>query len=223
MALLGNAALLLWFDVVPERVAEHDDWHTREHFPERVAIPGFLRAQRWVSSGPGSRYFVMYEVTDVDVLTSPAYLERLNNPTPWTRTMMPHYRGMVRGFCTPESRHGTVLGTSGLVIRCAAAPGMEDQLQQWLDRDLLPELTGRTGIASAFLFRSARPPEMTAEQRIRGRDAGVALALLVTAYVPDVVAELAADELSAKSLAAHGASPDVASGTFQLACLSGAR
>jgi len=100
MALLGRAAMLLWYDIIPEQIAEHDDWHTRQHFPERVGIPGFIRAQRWVSRSPGSRYFVVYEVSDVDVLSSAAYLERLNNPTPWTRKMMPHYRGMTRGLCS---------------------------------------------------------------------------------------------------------------------------
>ena len=42
----GSAAMLLWYDIVPEQVTEHDEWHTREHFPERVGIPGFLCAQR---------------------------------------------------------------------------------------------------------------------------------------------------------------------------------
>ena len=93
MALLGSAAMLLWFDIVPEQTSEHDDWHTREHFPERVGIPGFIRAQRWVASSPGSRYFVMYEVADIGVLSSAPYLERLNNPTPWTRRMMPQLQG----------------------------------------------------------------------------------------------------------------------------------
>ena len=98
MALLGSAAMLLWYDIIPEEIAEHDDWHTRQHFPERVGIPGFIRAQRWVASSQGSRYFVVYEVTGIDVLSSALYLERLNNPTPWTSRIMPSFRDMVRGF-----------------------------------------------------------------------------------------------------------------------------
>ena len=117
--------MLLWYDIVPEQVAEHDDWHTRQHFPERVGIPGFIRAQRWVASSPGARYFVVYEVTDIDVLSSAPYLERLNNPTPWTSRMMPSFRGMVRGFCKLESSHGSVLGTTvcDLAILCRARYG----------------------------------------------------------------------------------------------------
>lgn len=220
MALLGNAAMLLWFDVIPEHIAEHDDWHTREHFPERVGIPGFIRAQRWISSASGARYFVVYEVKDIDVLSSAPYLARLNNPTPWTRRMMPSYRGMVRGFCKLESSHGSVLGTTGVTLRYRAAPGNEDRLSRWLRDDLIPDLMLRKGFASAFMLRSERAPEMTAEQQIRGRDASVDQVLLGTGYSPELMAGLAQNELGASSLESHGASPGVISSVFQLACLS---
>jgi hypothetical protein len=222
MALLGRAAMLLCYDIVLEQIAEHDDWHTRQHFPERVGIPGFIRAQRWVSSLPGLRYFVVYEVSDVDVLSSAPYLERLNNPTPWTSRIMPSFRGMVRGFCKLDSSHGSVLGTTGVTARYSAAPGMEDRLCSWLIGDLIPDLMQRKGCTSAFMLRSESAPEMTAEQRIRGRDASVDRVLLVTGYSTELIAGLAKNELCARSLAAHGASPGTASGVYQLACLSGA-
>ncbi len=214
--------MLLWYDIVPEQIAEHDEWHTREHFPERVAIPGFIRAQRWVSLSAGARYFVVYEVSDIDVLTSAAYSERLNNPTPWTRRMMPHFRGMTRGFCRLEGGHGTVLGTTGVAVRYTAAPGMDRQLGSWLEGDLIPGIAGRQGFASAYLLRSDRAPEMTAEQRIRGRDASVDRVLLATGYSPDLMKDLAASHLSPGSFETHGASPGTASGIYQLACLSDA-
>ena len=222
MALLGSAAMLLWYDIIPEQIAEHDDWHTRQHFPERVGIPGFIRAQRWVSNSPGSRYFVVYEVADIDILSSAPYLERLNNPTPWTSQVMPGFRGMVRGFCKLDSSYGSVLGTTGVTLRYSAAPGQEDRLRRWLHGDLVPDLMLRKGVTSAFMLRSERAPEMTAEQRIRGRDAGVDRALLVTGYLPELMAGLAQSELGASSLEAHGASPGATSGVYQLACLSGA-
>jgi hypothetical protein len=221
MALLGSAAMLLWFDIVPEHIAEHDDWHTREHFPERVGIPGFLRAQRWVSSSPGSRYFIVYEVSDIGVLSSAPYLERLNNPTPWTRRMMPSYRGMVRGFCKLESGHGSVLGTTGVTLRYSAAQGMEDQLRSWLNSDLIPDLLLRKGFTSAFMLRSDRAPEMTAEQKIRGRDASVDQVLLVTGYSPEAMASLAKTELREDSLETQGVSPGATLDVCQLACISG--
>jgi hypothetical protein len=96
MPLLGSAAMLLSFDVVPDAVVEHDHWHTFEHLPERLSIRGFLRGTRWIALDGQPRYMVLYEVAQLATLESPAYLERLNNPTPWTRRIMPSYRGMQR-------------------------------------------------------------------------------------------------------------------------------
>ena len=220
MALIGPAAMLLWFDIDPEHVAEHDEWHTREHFPERVGIPGFLRAQRWISAASSPRYHILYEVADVGVLSSAPYLKRLNNPTPWTSRMMMHYRGMVRGYCRLESGTGTVLGTTGVSVRFSAARDMELPLQAWLDRELIPRLAARRGFASAFLFRSGGAPEMTVEQKIRGRDAGAEWVLLATGYSADLMNELAATDLAAGAFEAHGASSGTISVAYQLACLS---
>ena len=108
-------------------------------------------------------------------------------------------------------------------VRYAATPGNEAALRGWLDRELIPGLAGRRGFASAFLFRSDRAPEMTAEQRIRGRDAGIDQALLVTGYSADLMTELAETVLSPVSFEGHGASPGTISGVYHLACLSGNR
>ena len=70
MMFVSEAAMLLWFDVLPETIAEHDEWHTREHFPERIAIPGFRRASRWIAEGDGPRYLICYEVDDLAVLSA---------------------------------------------------------------------------------------------------------------------------------------------------------
>ena len=107
-------------------------------------------------------------------------------------------------------------------VRYAAARGREGQLRNWLDRDLIPKLARRNGFASAFMLRSDRAPEMTAEQRIRGRDASVELVLLATGHSGELMKELAATDLSAASFEAHGASPGTISGVYQLACLSDA-
>ena len=50
MALLGKAAMILSFDIVPDAIAEHDHWHSCEHLHERMSIPGFLRGSRWTIS-----------------------------------------------------------------------------------------------------------------------------------------------------------------------------
>jgi hypothetical protein len=189
--MLGRAAMLLFFDIAEAAIAEHDDWHTHEHLPERLSIPGFLRGTRWVALRGGQpRYFVVYEVRDVEVLTSAPYLERLNNPTPWTQKVMPSYRGMTRGFCAVAARAGLGVGNAALVARFE--PGGDTARL----RDLMPKLAARPGLGGCWLFESAAEAPMTREQSIRGRDAGVGRALVCTGYDAQAVAELEQADLA---------------------------
>ena len=77
MTMAGKGVLAFWHDVVPGGDAEFDQWHLREHIPERVAVPGFLRCRRYVTLGGPPRYFYFYETESLDTLQSAAYLARL--------------------------------------------------------------------------------------------------------------------------------------------------
>ena len=216
MALLGQAAMILSVDVAPEAIVEHDDWHSHEHFHERMSIPGFLRGSRWVALSGEPKYFVMYEVSDLDILASPPYLERLNNPSPWTAKIMTQYRGMKRGFCRLTSSHGYGLGQTGLLIRFSPAAEKESALRHWLGREVLPSLPSRPGLVSAHLFEAALQPGLTTEQRIRGKDSAVDWVLLVTGYEASQVEDIAAHALAAEELERHGAT-SVVWGIYRMA------
>ena len=208
--------MLLSFDIVPEAIAEHDDWHTHEHFPERLSIPGFRRGSRWIGQPGKPGYFVMYEVEGLDTLASAAYLERLNNPTPWTTKMMTHYRGMTRGLCTVTDSFGAGLGQAALFVRFKPAPGKEAVLRDWLVEEALPGLPAKAGLASAHLFESGLTPQITNEQRIRGKDAAVDCALLVTGYDPGTVTALAQGDLGELQFGQRGAT-GISAGVYRMA------
>lgn len=218
MPLLGHAAMLLNFDVVEAAITEHDDWHTHEHLPERLSIPGFLRGTRWVAvEGQQSqpRYMVLYEVEQLGTLASDAYLARLNNPTPWTAKMMPHYRGMRRGLCTVAGSFGHGLGHVAGLVRFKAEQVNEASLRKWLLNDVLPSLPKTPGLGSAHLLESGLAPQMTNEQRIRGADAGVDAALIVSAYRSDALVSALATSLAQTNLQTHGATA-VEQATYRL-------
>jgi len=198
--------MLLFFDIVQDAIPEHDEWHTHEHLPERMSIPGFVRGTRWVAFNGQPRYFVMYEVDRLATLTSNAYLERLNNPSPWTSKMMPNYRGMTRGFCSVAGSFGFGLGHASLLIRFSPATDTGPSLRKWLLQGILPQLPLRQGIGSVHLFEGASTPPMTNEQRIRGADAGVDWALLVTGYSEDALASLMQVDFGNAQLEKRGAS-----------------
>lgn len=161
--MLGKAAIVMWWDVAPEMRAEWEDWHTTEHMPERLAIPGFLRGTRWIS---GNSYFVLYEVADLATLTGGAYLERLNNPTSWSRRMMPHHRNMVRSLCVVRDGYGGGIPSVLATVRLSARA----------------ELPRAKGLTNAHLLESQPLPAQTTEQKIRGRDGTVDWVLLLGGY-----------------------------------------
>jgi hypothetical protein len=182
--MLGKAAVTIWCDVAPEVREEFDDWHAHEHMPERLSIPGFLRGSRWVAAD-GDGYFMLYETQSEATLTGAPYLERLNNPTPWSRKMMPHHRNMVRGLCRVEAGSGAALGQALLTMRFSAEP----------ERKVLAALPSRKGLVAAHLLRNiAHPSAQTAEQKLRGGDAAPDWVALVIGYDAEAVA-LAAREL----------------------------
>jgi hypothetical protein len=174
----------MWWDVAPEVRAEWEDWHSHEPMPERLGIPGFLRGTRWIAEPGEPSYFVLYEVTNLRTITSGAYLERLNNPTPWSLKMMPHHRNMVRSLCRVRASFGGGLGQAMMTIRFS--PGK---------RKALPDLQRRKGVTGMQLLESqpmAGAP--TTEQKIRGGDAQADWVLLVCGYDVDAV-RAAAGEL----------------------------
>jgi hypothetical protein len=65
----------------------------------------------------------MYELEDYETLTSAGYLERLNNPTPWSTQMMPRHRDMVRSQCRLLHSNGGGIARHALTLRLSPAEG----------------------------------------------------------------------------------------------------
>jgi hypothetical protein len=218
MALLGDAAIAMWADFVPEIVPELGDWHTHEHMPERLGIPGFLRGTRWSGGGAGASHFIMYELASLEVFSSQAYLERLNQPTPWSRKLTPHHRNMVRTPCQVVGSAGAGVGAALLTVRFSPRPGEADRLRVRLVDTVLPELARRPGLAAAHLL-VAQPqvmPPQTEEQRMRGGDAMADWVLLVGGYDAAAIASLPDHDLSASVLLERGAAPQAIAGFYRL-------
>ena len=217
--MLGSAAVAIWCDVGPDVRDEFDDWHSHEHMPERLAIPGFLRGSRWVSVDGNNGYFMLYEAEGLNTIASGPYLERLNSPTPWSRKMMPHHRNMTRSLCRVQSSHGSGLARVMLTVRFSPAPDAEDRLSLWLSAELLPKLPERKGLVAAHLLRAAdgSAPAQTTEQKIRSGDATADWILLVNGYSADALVALAAGELGESAMAARGAAPGVIARVYGLA------
>jgi hypothetical protein len=85
---MANRGLLLTITEPPPAMEEEfNAWYDDEHLAERLSIPGFRSAQRWVADlRPGEgKYLATYELDSPQVLTSREYLSFFEKPTPWSK------------------------------------------------------------------------------------------------------------------------------------------
>lgn len=145
--LAGKAVMINWSDVAPEHRRAYYEWHSREHMAGRVALPGFIRGRRYIAAEASRDFLVCYEVADIGVLTSKAYLDKANAPSELTRRTTPFVKNSARALAAV--RHTAGIGTGGfaLTLRFDAEPGAEARLEGYVAQALprlaeIPEITG---------------------------------------------------------------------------------
>ena len=207
----------MWWDMAPAHRVEFEDWHSHEHFPERMSIPGFLRGSRWASAAGDDGFFVMYELDVYETLTSPHYLARLNDPTPWSTKMMPHHRNMVRSQCRVVESFGGGIARSIATTRVSPRPGEADTLRDRL-AEVLANLSRVPGITGGHLLQTHTPDAgATQEQKIRGgADAVADWIVLVNGYDAKALADVISTPFSTASLTAAGARPAQLTSVYNL-------
>ncbi len=175
MSLLGKAAVAMWWNIPPGQRSEFGDWHSHEHFPERMSIPGFKRGSRWTSTLDAEGFFVLYELERYEILTSKEYLDRLNAPTPWSTKMMPHHLNMVRSQCRVDASFGGGVAMTLATIRLSPEAGKESSLRGALV-ETLDELSSKPGLTGAHLLltdtghsKDERPHNRATDSRIGRR------------------------------------------------------
>jgi len=151
MSLAGQGVVAIWNDILPEGRADFFEWHNREHIPERVGIPGFRRGRRYVALDATPEFFTLYETDSPQVLAGADYLNRLNNPTPWTRRATAPFRNTARSLCRVALSLGTGQGGMIVTLRYDVAEGREEEQRRLLAHRILPALADRPGIAGVHL------------------------------------------------------------------------
>jgi len=209
MADSGKGMLLVWMDIAPPAQDDFNEWYDREHLTDRVSVPGFLNGRRFQALSGGPEFFAVYETRGPATLTSAAYLDRLQHPTPWTVRVMPHFRNTVRGVCRQAVRAGHGAGGILATLRLSPDPARRPLLRQWLAQSGLPGIAGLAGVLAACLAEGIAVPAQqtpTAEVTLRGSaDRGVDWAILVEGIAREPV-ERAAHTLLADAAAAQGVS-----------------
>src|ERR1700712_1431484 len=103
----GAGFLAIWSDVEQKTLTDYQHWLTREHTTERVTTKGFLVVRVFRAGRSDiNRFFILYERKAPEVRDGPAYLARLNAPTPWSQRIMPQLGNFSRGGGVMTSRAG---------------------------------------------------------------------------------------------------------------------
>ena len=152
MPLAGKGMLLTSMDIDPSDDVDFNRWYDREHLEERVAIPGFLEARRYIAHQGSPKYLCLYSTETFDVLDSPAYRAKLASQTDWSRKSMARFKNMIRAVARITISRGQGRGAALGIVRLRPAAGGEDKLRTALQQKLNPEKSD--GIISMHLIEN---------------------------------------------------------------------
>jgi hypothetical protein len=146
---VSNGLLSIWHGVEAGFESSLDAWYDREHHFERLAVPGFLRARRYLHLDNGSRYLSRYDVLEPSVLGTKAYLSALNHPSDWTRESMLHYRNTTRSVFRFIAESGMADGGALISLRITKN---ETDIFQRLDQVTLNFIVEQQGVLRIELW-----------------------------------------------------------------------
>ena len=88
-----------WFymvetDIKPGAEADFDRWYEEEHLPGLAAVPGTVRARRYLAREGSPRYYACYDLATRDTFGSPAWLAV--RATDWSSRVRPNFTNTKR-------------------------------------------------------------------------------------------------------------------------------
>ena len=167
MSLKGVGMLCTRMDVDSTDVAEFNRWLDKEHMEERVRIPGFLGARRYIAITGAPKYLNLYETESLKVFDSPEYRQRLANQTPWSMKVMAKFKNFHRAVGQIDISQG--FGHGAFVAFIWLKPVMVKRKisKEWFASQEFPGLIKTDDILSAHVLES--------DSRLSGPPPGVSV------------------------------------------------
>ncbi|MEO9230416.1 MAG: hypothetical protein ABI216_15940 [Devosia sp.] len=155
--------LAIWNDIISGAETEFRQWHSGEHMPERMGVPGFRRGRRLFNADARPRWLTLYETESSAVLSSPAYLARLNAPSDWTQAVLPSFAATERMAAQVVGHEGR--GHGGVVVAMRLwLPGPADVKSLGV---ALHRLVEATGALAGVVAAATAAPQQTKERGLR--------------------------------------------------------
>jgi hypothetical protein len=175
---MAKGLLFMAFDFSTAHEDEFHDWYDKEHVPERLRVPGFLNAERWIDEGNPKIHVATYDLDSVGVMDTPAYRAvGGGNQSVWTKRVT-GMCGRIMRFVGTQLVPGEQVAGAGagalLVASMTPEPGAEAEFNRWYDEEHLPNLQSVPGVLSGRRYRAT---DGESERRYLAlyhlRDAGV--------------------------------------------------
>ena len=152
MPIAGTGMLMTSMDIDAEHEREFNQWYDREHLAERVAIPGFVEARRYVAVDAAPKYLGLYSTENFDVLDSDAYRTALANQTEWSKANIGRFQNMLRSVARITASRGQGRGAALGLVRIRPPESGADPLREGIVALLDPGTLD--GIISMHLMES---------------------------------------------------------------------
>lgn len=215
--LFGEAIMINWSDVAAEHRHAYYEWHSREHMVGRVAIPGFRRGRRYVAARASRDFLVCYEVENIGVLTSEAYMKKANAPSPLTQATTPFVKNSSRALARVRASFGIGMGGAALTLRLDPEGAGGEALEAWLTAEALPALSNIAEITGAHFCIADREASGIVPVERQGRPTNVPNRIVVVEGVSvEALDEVCEAYLSDAALRRHGAGQEIVRDTYTL-------
>jgi hypothetical protein len=136
---------------------EFHDWYDLEHVPERLRIPGFLNAERWIDVKNPKVSVATYDLETVDFLQSPPYTAIAGaNSSPWTKRTAKFRKGIMRyegEQLFPGDSVAAKDAAAILLVAMNVASEHEAEFNEWYNTEHIPALGNVRGTLSARRYR----------------------------------------------------------------------
>ena len=150
--------LIAGFDCSNVAAGEFNAWYDTEHIPERMAVKGFINAQRWVGADNSQLALATYDLENVRVLEDPAYtIRKGEGRSPWSRRIGSKARLFVRIVgeqLLPGRQAGPEDAGGLLMVAFNVNPAADADFNAWCDQEHLPALAKVPGVLSARRFKA---------------------------------------------------------------------
>jgi hypothetical protein len=155
---MAKGLLLMALDFSGAHEDEFHDWYDHEHVPERLRVPGFLNAERWIGEEKPTIHVATYDLDNAGVMATPAYRAvGGDNQSVWTKRIIGQCQRITRteaeqlvpGDLTAPSGAGALL-----MATMNVEPSAEAEFNEWYNTEHLPQLGAVSGVLAARRFRA---------------------------------------------------------------------